>query len=293
MKKVDVVVCDLDNTLYDWYASFIPAFYSMVDVATSILNCDRDALLNELRAVHVKHHNVEHPFSLLETETVQALIKRSGAAEVSRMLDPSFHAFNKARKDNLSLFPGVRSTLDELRARQISLVAFTDSSYFATLRRIRQLDLGSVFQHIFCREKGDSKLPFPTSEASDGLKEITTELPANEAKPDPRVLLDIARIENTTANAVAYIGDSISKDVLMARNAGCFSIWAKYGVRRDPAMYERLVRISHWTDDDIARERDFAAQASKIRPDFVCEKSISEVLAVLTGSKQAGERGHR
>jgi FMN phosphatase YigB (HAD superfamily) len=291
MKTVDLAVFDLDNTLYDWYASFLPAFYSMVDVATSILACDRDVLLDELRMVHVKHHDVEHPFSLLETETVQALIRRSDVAEVSRMLDPAFHAFNKARKENLLLFPGVRSTLDELRAREISLVAFTDSTYFATLRRIRQLGLVSVFQHVFCRAKSGSMPPFPTTEANDGLNAITTELPANEAKPDPRVLLDIARIENTNPKSVAYIGDSISKDVLMAKNAGCFSIWAKYGVRRDPAMYERLVRISHWTDHDIKRERDFAAEAAKIDADFVCEKSISEILTVLAGpgSRSAAE----
>lgn len=290
MRRIDLAIFDLDNTLYDWYASFIPAFYSMVDVATLILKCDREVLLNELRAVHVKHHNVEHPFSLLETETVQALIKRSSPAELSTILDPAFHAFNKARKENLSLFPGVRETLDELRARQITLVAFTDSSYFSTLRRVRQLDLVNVFQHIFCREKSASVSLYPASETYDNLSAITTELPANEAKPDPRVLLDIARIENTTAGAVAYVGDSISKDVLMAKKAGCFSIWAKYGVRRDPEMYERLVRISHWTDDDIRRERDFAAEASKIAPDFVCEQSISEVLAVLAGPTQARQR---
>src|SRR5258706_8504835 len=105
MRRVDLAVFDLDNTLYDWYASFLPAFYSMVDVAVSILKCDREHLLDELRLVHVKHHDVEHPFSLLETETVQEISRWHGPAEARRILDPAFHAFNKARKDNLALFP--------------------------------------------------------------------------------------------------------------------------------------------------------------------------------------------
>ena len=159
MKQVDVAVFDLDNTLYDWYASFLPAFYSMVDVATSILKCDREVLLDELRAVHIKHHDVEHPFSLLETQTIRELSRKSSPAETRRILDPAFHAFNKARKDNLALFPGVRTTLNELRSRGIRLVAFTDSSYFATLRRVRQLDLVEVFEKIFCRAKSESILP--------------------------------------------------------------------------------------------------------------------------------------
>src|ERR1700722_8266593 len=146
MRRVDLAIFDLDNTLYDWYASFLPAFYSMVDVAVSILKCDREVLLDELRTVHVRHHDVEHPFSLIETETVQEISRRHGPAEVRRILDPAFHAFNKVRKNNLALFPDVRSTLDELRSRRIKLVAFTDSSYFAALRRIRQLDLVNMFE---------------------------------------------------------------------------------------------------------------------------------------------------
>ena len=285
MKQVDVAVFDLDNTLYDWYASFLPAFYSMVDVATSILKCDREVLLDELRAVHIKHHDVEHPFSLLETQTIRELSRKSSPAETRRILDPAFHAFNKARKDNLALFPGVRTTLNELRSRGIRLVAFTDSSYFATLRRVRQLDLVDVFEKIFCRAKSESILPSLAESPVDGLAAITTELPASETKPDPAVLNDIAKNEKTKPSSIAYVGDSISKDVLMARRAGCFAIWAKYGVHRDPAMYDRLVRISHWTEEDIVRERNFAQEASTIAPDFTCENSISELLGVLEGPR--------
>ncbi|MGY3130146.1 FMN phosphatase YigB (HAD superfamily) [Bradyrhizobium sp. USDA 4501] len=281
MKNVELAVFDLDNTLYDWYASFVPAFYSMVDAATSILRCDREPLLDQLRSVHVRHHDVEHPYSLLETPIVQQRLGKN-AREV---LDPAFYAFNKARKDNLRLFPGVRETLNELENRNIKLVAFTDSSYFATLRRIRQLELVNAFRHIFCRAKSKSVFsdqPF-VAEPADRLHAITIELPADETKPDPRVLLDIARAERIEISSIAYIGDSISKDVLMAKKAGCLAIWAKYGVRRDPEMYEQLVRISHWTDEDIRRERNFANEAASIAPDLTCERSIVEMLTFLRG----------
>ncbi len=281
MKSVDLAVFDLDNTLYDWYASFLPAFYSMVDAATSILCCDRELLLDQLRSIHVRHHDVEHPYSLLETPIVQQLLGNN-AREV---LDPALHAFNKARKDNLRLFPDVRETLKELERRNIKLVAFTDSSYFAALRRIRQLELVDAFTHIFCRAKSESNLankPF-VAEPKDRLPAITIELPADEAKPDPRVLLDIARAENIGISSIAYIGDSISRDILMAKRAGCLAIWAKYGVRRDPEMYERLVRISHWTDEDIRREKNFANEAAAIVPDITCERSVAEILPFLRG----------
>jgi phosphoglycolate phosphatase len=163
------------------------------------------------------------------------------------------------------------------------LVAFTDSSYFATLRRVRQLDLVDVFERIFCRAKSETIPPLSAEPAVDNLAAIITELPASETKPDPAVLKDIALTEMTKPSSIAYVGDSISKDVLMARKAGCFAIWAKYGVRRDPVMYNKLVRISHWTEEDIVRERNFAQEASTITPDFICENSISELLGVLEG----------
>jgi FMN phosphatase YigB (HAD superfamily) len=293
MRHVGLAIFDLDNTLYDWYASFLPAFYSMVDTATAILQCDREGLLDELRSVHVKHHDVEHPFSLLETSTVQKLIHEHGVAGARSKLDPAFHAFNKVRKENLTLFPDVRATLEELHAQEIKLVAFTDSSYFAAIRRIRQLDLVNVFERIFCRAKSDGPLDgsYFGPEINDNLASIMIELPADEAKPDPRVLQEIAEIENIAPSAIAYVGDSVSRDILMAKRAGCFAIWARYGVHRDPLMYEKLIRISHWTDADIQRERNFAAEASAIVPDFICESSIAELLTVLVGPVRKSEHG--
>jgi hypothetical protein len=115
------------------------------------------------------------------------------------------------------------------------------------------------------------------------LTTIITELPANETKPDPAVLFDIAKAERTTPFSIAYIGDSLSKDILMAKKAGCFAIWARYGVHRDPAMYERLVRISHWTHEDILRERNFAQEASMIAPDKITFLPVSCAFAMPTG----------
>jgi FMN phosphatase YigB (HAD superfamily) len=287
MKRVHLAVFDLDNTLYDWYASFIPAFFAMVDLVVQTFPCDREVLLDELRDVHRRYHDVEHPFSVLETPTIQTIVEAQGQEEVWRRLDPAFHAFNRIRKHNLRLFAGAHETLLRLKGEGIKLVAFTDSSYHSTLRRVRQLELGTIFEHVFCRAKAELGAPRGTFMSqhppSDTLAEKTIELPAEQSKPDPAVLIDIANQEQVSMDLVAYMGDSISRDVLMAKKAGCYAVWAKYGVRRDPRMYEQLVRISHWSNEDISRERRFAEEARKVMPDFVCETSIVEVLNALTG----------
>jgi phosphoglycolate phosphatase len=285
-RRINLAVFDLDNTLYDWYASFIPAFYSMVDEAVRALRCDRETLLDQLREVHRKYHDVEHPFSLMETPIVQAAAMIASEESIWQKLDPAFHAFNSVRKHNLRLFPGVRETLSKLEGEGVRLVAFTDSSFYASLRRVSQLELDDTFQHVYCRARAKEVGAIGAYQRRDPpskLVEKAIELPANESKPDPAVLFDISAKENVSMDAIAYIGDSISRDVLMAKKAGCFAAWAKYGVHRDVQQYESLIRISHWSDADIQRERRFANEASKIAPDAICQHSIVEFLDFVCG----------
>jgi FMN phosphatase YigB (HAD superfamily) len=270
MKQVDLAVFDLDNTLYDWYSAFLPAFYQMVDLAAELLHCEKELLLNQLRAVHIRHHDVEHPYGLYETEIVRARVEAEGADQVWRLLNPAFYAFNKTRKNELRLFPHVRETLDELKGKRVRLVAFTDSKYFSAVGRMARLELGDVFDRLYCREKSISELPpspFPGYRPEPIYNisaEKVSELPSDETKPDPRVLQDIVLRERTSVGSTAYIGDSLAKDVVMARKAGCFAIWAKYGVSNDTDMYSKLVKISHWSEDDIVREKRLAHNASAV-----------------------------
>src|SRR3546814_14357899 len=95
----------------------------MVDKAVEITGCDREGLLNDLRAVHQKHHDSEHPFSLLETSFIRSRLQHPAMHEITRSLDPAFHAYNSTRKRPLVLHPGVRETLDLLAKTGLKLVA--------------------------------------------------------------------------------------------------------------------------------------------------------------------------
>ena len=288
MRRLSVIIFDLDNTIYDWYAAFLPAFYEMVAVAASAFKCDAEVLLEQLQRVHIRHHDVEHPFSLAETELVQTSMRERGADHTWALLDPAFHAFNKVRKSNLKAFPGALETLHELRARNIRLVAYTDSKYFAAVGRLERLGLADLFDRVYCREKGISVRP--TSYGAPQPSRVAAkvaEIASHESKPNPRVLADIVSAQGVEMKDVASVGDSLAKDVMMAKRAGCFAVWAKYGAHTDRAMYERLIRISHWSSDDIEREKNYAAEARSIEPDLTCEKSLEELLPHVAGPAQA------
>jgi phosphoglycolate phosphatase-like HAD superfamily hydrolase len=279
-----LLVCDLDNTLYDWVGYFVPSFYAMIDAVVEITDCDREELLNDFRKVHQKYGDAEQPFALLETDTIKRIYREFPANSVIAELDPAFHAFNSARKKTLKLHPHVRETLELLRASSITLVAHTESKLYGVVDRLNRLELFQYFAKIYCRERSLTKHPKPRN-GTEWLEQFPmekiTELSHHQAKPNAAVLLEICSCERIAPEQTAYVGDSIARDVLMAKHANVFSIWAAYGARHDPVMYSKLVRISHWTSEEVMREQKLRDEAKNIEPDYIAHNSFAEVLTAL------------
>ena len=279
-----LLICDLDNTLYDWVGYFVPAFYEMVEEVVRITGCDRELLLDEFRVVHRRHHDSEHPFALLETPTVQEKYAGLNRQELAEKLNSAFHAFNSSRKKNLRLYPGVRKSLDTLSSNGYVLVAHTESKLYAAVDRLSRLGLTDYFRRVYCRERPRSEHPDPAKGQnwlSNFPMQKVTELSHHQRKPNPEVLTEICRVEGILPSATAYVGDSMTRDVVMAKASNVLAIWAKYGTSH-AEKYEKLVRVTHWTEEDVRRERDLANTARSIQPDFVLEREFSEIIGVLS-----------
>jgi FMN phosphatase YigB (HAD superfamily) len=279
-----LLVCDLDNTLYDWVRYFVPAFYAMIDEVVRITRCDRERLLDDFREVHRMYHDSEHPFALLETRTIRMLYPGRSRHEVAADLDSAFHAFNSVRKSELQLYPGVRETLDEICRAGVVLVAHTESKLHAVIDRLTRLELTHYFRRIYCRERAQVDHPNPAISRhllDEFPMEKVSELSHHKRKPDPAVLLEICQREQIAVKAAAYVGDSLVRDVLLARGAGVFAIWAKYGIAHKSENYQRLIRITHWTEDDLSRERALSEAAQSVQPDYVLEQSFGEIIEAI------------
>jgi FMN phosphatase YigB (HAD superfamily) len=282
--RTDLLVCDLDNTLYDWVSYFVPAFYSMIDAAVTIMSCDREQLLDDMRAVHQCHHDSEQPFALLETMTVKEHFRGYPLQWAADSLDPAFHAFNSSRSRNLRLYDGVFETLDILTGNGVTLVAHTESKLHGALDRLRRLDLLKYFQRIYCRERSETSHPDRVRAGkwmADLPLEIVRELSHHQSKPNRDVLLEICATEGVRPENAAYVGDSVAKDMLMAKRANVFAIWAAYGTTYDKALYDGLVRVTHWTQEDVAREVLLRDEAIRVHPDYVAKNSFKEILMAL------------
>jgi len=287
-----LLVCDLDNTLYDWVAYFVPSFYAMIDAAADIMSCDRERLLDDMRAVHQYHHDSEQPYALLETKTVREHYRGYPLQWVADSLDPAFHAFNSSRNRNLKLYEGVSETLGMLVDCDVTLVAHTESKLHGALDRLQRLNLLKYFKRIYCRERSKTSHP-DRVRAAEWLAnlplDIVHELSHHQSKPSADVLLEICAAEQASTANTAYVGDSIAKDMLMAKRAGVFSIWAAYGAVHDRTLYDGLVRVSHWTPDEVETEARLRAEAASVQPDYIARRSFSEVLTALEISVAAAK----
>lgn len=284
MTQKRLIVCDLDNTLYDWVSYFVPSFYAMADKAVELLGCDRETLLDEFREVHRRYHDSEHPFSLLETPSVKSRFPNAVRSDLAEYMDPAFHAFNSTRNRSLVVHDGVHETLAALSSNGVSIVAHTESRLYSALDRLRRLDLINYFSRVYCRARSDSEHPDPEV-ARNWLAKFpmskVTELGSHQMKPNRDVLFDICTREGVSVSDAAYVGDSIAKDVMMAKDAGVFAIWAKYGATHDRSDYEALVRVSHWTAQDVEFEKSLNARAKDVAPDFVANDGFWQVAVAL------------
>ncbi len=279
-----LVVLDLDNTLYDWVEMFVASFYAMIDSAVKLLDCDRDRLLDEMRDVHRKHHDSEHPFALLETSTVLKRFPEFSRDRLKESVDSAFYAFNAARKKALKEYPGVTQGLVDLSAEGCRIVAHTESNVLAAFYRLEKLGLLNFFERVYCRERTADTHPdlaAGNAAASRLAQHNFVSLKFHRRKPDPSVLREILRAFDVEPNHAFYVGDSLTRDMKMAADVGVTAIWAKYGTRHLPGAYEKLVRVTHWTEDDVDRERALGLAAKSVRPDFIAENSFAEVVAFI------------
>ena len=94
-------------------------------------------------------------------------------------------------------------------------------------------------------------------------------LPKEERKPNPQLLSDICAREGFDVRESVYVGGELTKDISMAKNAGVIAVWAKYGTVYDTSLWALLVSITHWTDEDVRRERELKRNFADVTPDFV------------------------
>jgi FMN phosphatase YigB (HAD superfamily) len=217
-----LLITDLDNTLYDWVSFFAQSFTAMLEEASRISGIDRETLLDDFRTVHRRHHNSEYPFALLEVESLRR--KYGEPSVILAAMDGALHSFNRVRNQTLRLYPTVEDTLRTLAGSGVLVVGHTEAIAENAYYRLRKLDIASVSRKLYVLQGPLAPHPKGAPPGTDPPLGLVEQVPMSERKPNPRLLLDICRRLDVAPNEAVYIGDSKTRDISMAVEAGVTAV---------------------------------------------------------------------
>lgn len=271
-----LLITDLDNTLYDWVTFFARSFRVLVDVLIEDLGVNREELLDEFKTIHQAHGDSEYPFAALELPSVRAKYGDRSAEDLRMAIDHAFHAFNRARKSHLKLYDSVESTLAALNNAGVIIIGHTEAMAVNASFRLKHLKIAHFFRRLYALE-GRNFARRPDELLNVDFIRL---VPREDRKPNPRLVHDICELERVRLEQTWYVGDSLTRDVAMAKAAGVRAVWAKYGTHYDRDLWNNLVRITHWTEEDVAREAELRKAFDSVQPDFTIN-SFAEILPLM------------
>lgn len=276
-----LLITDLDNTLYDWVSFYSQSFSAMAEELSKEINVPLDILLSEYKVIHQRFGNSEKPFATLELPSVISYFGTNDKILLQKKLTRVFSAFSSKRNHTLKLYPTVRDTLNILRERGVKIVGHTESLEYNSLYRLYKLDVIDFFEHLYTIEDNHNLHPNPKNAKVISVKDdFIIRLSSAESKPNPKLLEHICLTENVDIKDAVYVGDSITKDISMAKSIGMKAVWARYGRQFAPELWEILVKITHWTDKDVEREEQLKESFSRVKPDYSIN-SFAEILDLM------------
>ena len=284
---IKLLICDLDNTLYDWVGYFVPAFDAMLDELVEATGLSREELLDSFRRVHQRHGTSEYALAVAELDVLAEVDAKLDLEQRLEKHSAALAAFRERRRRGLRLYPDVAQTLRTLRGAGKSIVAHTDAMGLYARTRLRQLGIEDLFDGVWALS--DHALPDDLHhdefrrllefEPGPSGRRIGRYVSASELKPNPGVVREILDAFDAAPHEAVYVGDSLTKDVLVAQRAGVVDVYAAYGRAHERAQYQRLVDITHWTEADVRREREL--RQHDVEPTYVVEH-FSDVLDIVS-----------
>lgn len=277
-----LLITDVDNTLLDWQSLWFVTFSAMARRALDISGVDPCRFYAECSAIHQRYGTSEYAFVLAELPCLRELYGN----DVIKVMQPAIDDYRVARRRNLALYPDVLRTLQNLKRVGVTTAAFTESKAFYTNYRFRRLGLDGMIDYLY--SPPDHTVPYDLAmlrkyDPSDYDLKWTVHrfTPEGELKPNPHILLSIVTELGFAKENAVYLGDNKLKDVYMAQQAGVLDVYAAYGAAQHRTeQYELLKKVTHWTPEMVARERD-ALKPDAIKPTYTLTRSFAEIEPIV------------
>jgi FMN phosphatase YigB (HAD superfamily) len=282
---VALLITDLDNTVWDWFAAWNASFAPMLAALAERSGVPQAVLEREIRLVHQLRGTSE--YTLLLNELPSLRHRHGDHVDLMTEYDDVLHLQNSLRKKHTNLYPGVIATLEKVRAQGVPIVAYTESTAFRTVWRIKETGLDGLLDTLYSAPDHDwpvglTPQDLRTLPAREYELQLTEHrhVPRGVVKPNDDVLRTILADYKVDPTDAVYIGDSLTKDIVMAQNVGVPDVHARYGVSDARPEYDLLRRVSHWPDESISREKDVAEGIQVVRPTYTVDR-FDELLGLF------------
>jgi len=255
--RVKIVITDVDGTLASFWDYFLPAIRDFLREISARLDTPVSDLAQDIGHIIDRRGTHEYPWLLEETSFAWKSFADKPDEFIEDFARPFWEALDSNREKYLRPFPKVLETFEELKRKGIKIVALSDApDYMARIRNKQIFDgmLDAVYA-LQTVEPGEQDIYQPISlkngrarvrslhARASALKSQFISLPQTYEKPCPAGLDQILKDFDIFPQEAVYIGDSLSKDGLVAASRGMRFVWAHYGEQL-PAEYEEIARFS-------------------------------------------------
>lgn len=205
--KIDVVIFDLDDTLYPELSYVHSGFKAVADFLS----------------LHVKHK---------KEDIFQTLIHNLEAKGRGKVFDDTIANYIKPTKKltkkclqvyrshqpSIALYPEAISLLDELNKKNIPVYIVTDGNALVQEKKIKALGLKQFIKKAL----------------------VTHRYGLSHAKPSSYCFEKITKIENTSPKNIVYIADNPHKDFIGIKPLGFQTIRLKQGMFKDTCKEQKF-----------------------------------------------------
>jgi len=269
--NINLVITDLDDTVWDWFYMWSNSFIPYYDSIKNLTGLSDEELKSDFKQLHKKYHTSEVSFAYKELKSLTA--GHHKAIEDESNGNSIIKQYNHNRKNNLKLYDGVLNTLHQLKEYGVKIIGFTESNVFFTNYRIKTLNMDGILVSIYSPK--DTGLPESVNRYYKKGYWTTKDtqikpLARDVKKPNPKILRKIISDIGGNIESTVYIGDKLDRDIYMANKANVMSVYAKYGHIITGEEYELLRDVTHWTDEEVEREKKFTQgiKEIEIKPNY-------------------------
>jgi len=246
--RIDTVVWDADNTLWDWISMHLSGMRAMSRKISQIIKIPEFKVKESMGRVYGRAGTFDYKPLVQEMDVMEDWARSitDEREKIRKVIDMAFTvhaAYTQARNDNFELYEGVEEVLSELTRNDVKNVIMSDAPCSKVIRRLKHFNIEKYFSAVYGQpepmseeelERGEADLShYEGTRRESGI--YTTTIPNvvtlyGERKPFIDFSEKFGRPKREVSDCTAVVGDNIEKDIGLACYNDCLGIHALHGV---------------------------------------------------------------